>query len=320
MAKRHSGLGRGIDALIPLSKEADEKGNYSKSQELGEKSGNGESVSSKRGLSESAGTSQADDSPVILVSINKIEPNKDQPRTQFDKEQLKELSDSIKENGLLQPIVVREFNNGYQIIAGERRWQACNMAGLEEVPVLVTAADDTQSLVLAMVENIQRSDLNPMEEAYGYKSLMKKGGMTQVELAKTVSKGRSTIANSLRLLDLPEPAQKLLLEGKISAGHARAVLSIPNEEGRLKLVEKMKKEQLTVRAAENLARLYSGKAAEKVKSEPDPPTFKRVAKELKGYLGTNVRVKNSGGKNKIEIDFIDEKDLERIFKVISERE
>ncbi len=317
MAKRHTGLGRGIAALIPLNEE---QGEEAKTKQAVDGSQDGTASASAKASAKSEARKQTEDSPVILVALSKIKPNKDQPRTQFDKKQLKELSDSIKENGLLQPIVVREFEGGYQIIAGERRYHACGMAGLKEVPVYVTTADDTKSLVLAMVENVQRADLNPMEEAYGYKSLIDKGGMTQAQVAKTVSKGRSTIANSLRLLDLPEAAQKLLLEGKITAGHARAVLSIPTEEGRLKLVEKLRQEQISVRAAENLARLYSGKQTEQPKREPAPATYKRVAKELKGYLGTNVHVKSSRGKNKIEIEFADESDLERIFKVISENE
>jgi ParB family chromosome partitioning protein len=185
---------------------------------------------------------------------------------------------------------------------------------LEKVPVNVTEADDAKSLTLAMIENIQRSDLNPMEEAYGYQMLMKREKLTQAKLAEVVSKGRSTIANSLRLLELPEDAQQLLLDGKITAGHARAVLSIPTEEGRALLTQKLSEADITVREAENLARLYAGRKTEAPKRAATPKSFKKVAKGLRDALGTNVRVKTVGGKNKIEIEFKDEAELQELFK------
>ena len=163
------------------------------------------------------------------VDLNSIEPNPDQPRTYFKQEEIEELATSIERDGLLQPILVRSIAKGrYQIIAGERRWQACKSLGLKTVPIRIKEADDDKALELALIENIQRSDLNPIEEAYGYRRLMERQNMTQSEVAQAVSKGRSTIANSLRLLELPEDAQQLLFEEKISAGHARAILSIPS--------------------------------------------------------------------------------------------
>lgn len=168
------------------------------------------------------------------VPIELVHPNPNQPRMHFNKEELDELALSIEKDGLLQPILVREDAEGYEIIAGERRWQASQLAGLKKVPVRIKEADDMKVLELALIENLQRSDLNPIEEAYGYKRMMERGNRTQSEVASAVSKGRSTIANALRLLDLPEDAQQMLYEEKITAGHARAILAIPSDEGRAK--------------------------------------------------------------------------------------
>lgn len=252
------------------------------------------------------------------VAVDRICPNPDQPRTNFKREELEELAASIRKDGLLQPIVVRAMSDGtYQIIAGERRWQASKIAGLEKVPVTVKEADDDKALELALIENIQRSDLNPIEEAYGYRRMMERLNMTQAEVAQAMSKGRSTVANALRLLELPEEAQQLLFEEKISAGHARAILSIPTKEGRDRLTKKLIEEKLSVREAESLARLFSGKKSDNAKPRtPVPKEYKKVARTLKDVLDTNVRVKSLNGKNKIEIEFKDEEDLERLFKGI----
>ena len=250
------------------------------------------------------------------VEIDRIAPNPDQPRTQFKKEEIEELAASIEKDGLLQPILVRQMADGtYQIIAGERRWQASKAAGLKKVPVRIKEVDDDQALELALIENIQRSDLNPIEEAYGYRRLMERRSMTQAEVAQAVSKGRSTVANALRLLDLPEEAQQLLFEEKITAGHARAILSVPTAEGRLSLTQKIIDNGLNVREAENLARLMSGKkdSSASAPREPMPAVYKSVAKTLRETLKTNVRVRSSKGKNKIEIEFKDEEDLRRLF-------
>jgi ParB family chromosome partitioning protein len=290
VVKRRTGLGKGINALI--STDLPIQGEETDDQEKNDRA--------------------------LIVDIDSVYPNPDQPRTHFDEDALSELSESIKQNGLLQPILVREVDGEYQIIAGERRWQACKKLGLEKVAVNVTEADDSRSLTLAMIENIQRSDLNPMEEAYGYRMLMERENLTQAKLAEVVSKGRSTIANSLRLLDLPEDAQRLLLDSKITAGHARAILSIPTEEGRALLTKKLVEEDLTVREAENLARLYAGRKSEAPKRAATPKSFKKVAKSLRNALGTNVRVKTVGGKNKIEIEFRDEEELQELFKKMVE--
>lgn len=250
------------------------------------------------------------------VPLESVQPNPDQPRTNFKKEELEELAGSIERDGLLQPILVRSVGeNSYQIIAGERRWQACKMLGLKTVPVRIKDVDDDRALELALVENVQRSDLNPIEEAYGYKRLMERRNMTQADVAQTMSKGRSTVANALRLLELPEEAQQLLFEDKITAGHARAILSIPTKEGRETLTKKLMETKMSVRETESLARLLAGKPNESpAPRQPMPQTYKSVAKALRDVLKTNVRVKSVRGKNKIEIEFKDEEELERLFE------
>lgn len=252
-----------------------------------------------------------------LVSLDKIVPNEEQPRTNFKQDELDELAESIKTNGLLQPIIVRVVGDTYQIVAGERRWQACRIAGLDKVPIRIIEADDDEALMLALVENIQRSDLNPIEEAYGYRRLMERGRMTQTQVAQAVSKGRSTIANALRLLELPEEAQKLLYEDKITAGHARAILSIPTRENKEKLTEKIVDQKLSVREAESLARLYSGKAEKKTSQRKQTPkSYKTIGRSLESKLKTDVRIRNSRGRNTVEIYFKDEADLERICHIL----
>lgn len=253
------------------------------------------------------------------VPIELVHPNPNQPRMHFNKEELDELALSIEKDGLLQPILVREDAEGYEIIAGERRWQASQLAGLKKVPVRIKEADDMKVLELALIENLQRSDLNPIEEAYGYKRMMERGNRTQSEVASAVSKGRSTIANALRLLDLPEDAQQMLYEEKITAGHARAILAIPSDEGRAKLTEKLAKEKLSVREAESIARLIAGREKQKnnpVKKPPKPRFFRRAAKDLSESFDTKVQVRSVNGKNKIEIEFKDEEDLHRLYDLM----
>ncbi len=255
-------------------------------------------------------------SGVMEVDIEEISPNPDQPRSNFQEDELEELSHSIEKDGLIQPILVRETDDGkYQIIAGERRWQASKLAGIKKIPIQIKNVDDGKALELALIENIQRSDLNPIEEAYGYKRLMESQKMSQADIAQAVSKGRSTIANALRLLELPEDTQQLLFENKITAGHARAILSVPTKEAKEILTKKIVENKMNVRETEALARLMANKPNKNnIKKEPVPSSYKAVAKTLKELLGTNVKVKSSKGKNKIEIEFKDERDLERIFE------
>ena len=254
------------------------------------------------------------------IPIEKIVPNPDQPRTHFNESQLEELSESIKANGVLQPLLVRKKGDHYEIIAGERRYQASKIAGLEKLPVIVKEVDDRKMLELALIENLQRSDLNPIEEAKGYQSLIKASGMTQEALSKAVSKSRSTITNSLRLLDLPEQVQQYLFDGKLTAGHARAILAVPFEEARVKLAEKVVAEGLSVRATENLAPLFSVGETPHAPRPVTPQSYKKAARVLRQLFDTNVKVRSSRGKNKIEIEFKDENDLSRILSAMVERE
>ncbi len=270
-----------------------------------------------RGLGSLMGEAQSetgyvDQKEETKVSIDKINPNPNQPRTHFNETLLNELADSIRENGVLQPLLVRKKGEGYEIIAGERRYQASKIAGLEELPVIVKEVDDQKMLELALIENLQRSDLNPIEEAKGYRQLIKASGMTQEALSKAVSKSRSSITNSLRLLDLPEPVQQYLFDGRLTAGHARAILAVPYEEQRIKLADKVVAEGLSVRATENLAPLFSVGETPRAPRTVMPQSYKRAARVLRQALNTNVKVKSTRGKNKIEIEFKDEEELTRI--------
>lgn len=251
-----------------------------------------------------------------LLNIEAIHPNPNQPRTHFDEKELQELADSIREHGVLQPLLVRKDGKGYQIIAGERRYQASKLAEITEVPVIVKDVDEAEVLALALIENLQRSDLNPIEEARGYKQLIDASGMTQDALSKAVSKSRSAITNALRLLDLPESVQQMLFEGKLTAGHARAILAVPYEDARIKLAEKVVQDGLSVRATEHLAPLYSVTEEPKALRPVTPQSYKRAARILRQAFNTNVRVKNTRGKNKIEIEFKDEDELSSIIEQI----
>lgn len=283
-AKKRGGLGRGLNALVS---EAE--------YETG-----GSAASASNAGSETK------------LPIEDIVPNPNQPRIHFNETELRELSESIQEHGVLQPLLVRKHGNGYEIIAGERRYQASKLAGLEELPVIIKDVNDEEMLALALIENLQRSDLNPVEEAKGYRQLIDASGMTQEALSKAVSKSRSAITNSLRLLDLPEIVQQMIFEGKLTAGHARAILAVPYEDARIRLAEKVVAEGLSVRATENLAPLFSAGETPKTPRPAMPQSFKKAARVLRQVFNTNVRVKSSRGKNKIEIEFKDEEELSRI--------
>lgn len=279
--KKRSGLGRGLSALVSEAEY-------------------------ETGGSSAAATSET------KLPIEDIVPNPNQPRIHFNETELRELSESIQEHGVLQPLLVRKHGNGYEIIAGERRYQASKLAGLEELPVIIKEVNDEEMLALALIENLQRSDLNPVEEAKGYRQLIDASGMTQEALSKAVSKSRSAITNSLRLLDLPDVVQQMIFEGKLTAGHARAILAVPYEDARIRLAEKVVAEGLSVRATENLAPLFSAGETPKTSRSATPQSFKKAARVLRQVFNTNVRVKSSRGKNKIEIEFKDEEELSRI--------
>lgn len=256
--------------------------------------------------------------PDSTLPIDKVQPNKGQPRKRFNPDELAELADSIKQNGILQPLLVRKQGDHYEIVAGERRYQAARLAGLDEVPVIIKEISDEEVFKLALIENLQRSDLTPLEEAQGYRQLIKEKGLTQEELAKALSKSRSAITNTLRLLDLPKEVQELVDDGKLTAGHARAILAVPSEEGRIKLAEKVVSERLSVRQTESLAPLFSvTENVEKPVRIPQPQSFKRAARQMRLALDTNVKVKNVRGKNKIEIEFKSEDELARIVDLLA---
>lgn len=250
------------------------------------------------------------------LKISEIVPNPNQPRTHFNETELNELSESIREHGVLQPLLVRKHGAKYEIIAGERRYQASKLADLTEVPVIIKDVNDEEMLALALIENLQRSDLNPLEEAKGYRQLIDASGMTQDALSKAVSKSRSAITNSLRLLDLPEPVQQMIFEGKLTAGHARAILAVPYEDARIKLAERVVAEGLSVRATEHLAPLFSVGDQPKALRPVTPQSYKKAARVLRQVFNTNVRVKSTRGKNRIEIEFKDEDELASILSQI----
>jgi ParB family chromosome partitioning protein len=251
------------------------------------------------------------------IKTSQIKPNPNQPRTDFSEEKIAELMQSIEKDGLLQPILVRPEGSDYQIVAGERRWQACKRLGFKTIAAKVVIANDIEAQEIALVENLQRDNLNSIEEARGYRRLIELKGCKQKELAEAVSKNQATISNALRLLSLPEEVQDLMFDGLLTSGHGRAILAVPEEDGRIRLAKKIVDENLSVREAETLARLYGTQGIERTRRLPSPRSFKIVARKLRQKLGTNVRVKNVRGKNRIEIEFKDEGDLERIFLVLN---
>lgn len=284
---------------------------------MAKKAGLGKGLVSLMGEADAETAAMKSDS---VLPISKVKPNKGQPRKTFDETELSELADSIKQNGILQPILVRKHGTSYEIVAGERRYQAAKLAGLDEVPVVIREISDEDVFKLALIENLQRSNLTPLEEARGYRQLLDEKDLTQEELSKILSKSRSAITNTLRLMDLPTEVQDLLEAGRITAGHARAILAVPTEEGRIRLAEKVVNENLSVRQTEHLAPLFSGtEEPSKPRREPAPQSFKRAARELRQALNTNVKIKNVRGKNKIEIEFADEDMLAQIVEMIAAR-
>ena len=256
--------------------------------------------------------------PDSVLPIKDIRPNSGQPRKTFREDELAELTDSIRQHGVLQPILVRKQGDGYEIVAGERRYQAAKAAGLTEVPVVIREISDDDVLKLALIENLQRSDLTPLEEARGYRQLIDEKDLTQEELARILSKSRSTITNTLRLLDLPGEVQGLVEDGRITAGHARAILAVPSEDGRVALARKVVEERLSVRQTERLAPLYSViDDADRPARVPQPASYKRAARQMRLALDTNVKVRSVRGKNKIEIEFSDESQLEHIVDLLA---
>ena len=254
----------------------------------------------------------------ILCPIDEISPSKVQPRKDFHNQQLQELADSIKEKGVIEPLIVRRSENSYELIAGERRWRASKLAGLKEVPVVVRDASEEESLELAIIENIQRAELNPVEEAMAYKNLMDKFGLSQDDVAKKVGKERATVANCLRLLKLAPEVKDELQKGAISTGHAKVLLSLETHAAQRELCRKIIQKGLSVRATEEAAN-HAAKGGKKGKSaEGKKPAhqLKSVEDELRTIFGTKIMVKEKKGKGRLEIEFYSYEELERILEMM----
>ena len=283
MASKRGGLGKGLDALF-LENDVED--------------------------SESA----------VTLKISEIEPNRSQPRRDFNEEGLRELADSIAIHGVLQPLLVRPMpDGGYQLVAGERRWRASRMAGLFEVPVIIREMSDSEMMQISMIENLQRENLNPVEEALGYKALQDEYGLTQDEISRSVGKSRPVVANALRLLNLQEPILELLKDGKISAGHARALLSINDPDQQLNIAQQIEKNDLTVRDIEKAAKTINAeKSAKKTAVHTRNSFFDEVELALNEHLSRKVKVvngKDSGGI--LEIEFYSEEDLGELAKLFN---
>lgn len=267
---------------------------------------------------------------IVSIDINKIKPNKYQSRMQFDQEKLKELANSIKGKGVVQPIIVSPSGENYQLVAGERRWWAAKMAELKEIPAVVKRITDREMFEISLIENIQREDLNPIEEATAFERLMKEFNLTQQELADHLGKTRSTVANILRLINLPEEIKEFVFRKLISAGHARVLLSIAGEEKRIDLARKILKEKLTVRETEDIVerlRVKRTPSGKRVARKEKSPEVVELEEELQRILGTKVRIKSTGSgrfspeeggkvRGKIEIEYYSLEDLERIVELL----
>ena len=293
MNEKKRGLGRGLNALINTGSDTENnKENTKENHEYKE----------------------------VFINISLVEPNRNQPRKEFDKESLSELANSIKQYGILQPIIVQKNGDMYEIIAGERRWRAAKDAGLTEVPVIVRDYDKQKVMEISIIENIQREDLNPIEEAMAYQSLMEEYGLKHDELAEKVSKNRSTITNSMRLLKLSKNIQQMLIDGKISTGHAKVLLSVEDINEQEKIAQELIDKSLSVRELEKLVKKYTKPRKKKDnKDDKDYSLFYREYEDrLKDILGTKVQI-NTKDKNKgrIEIDYYSAAELERIVELLN---
>ncbi|MBQ3259390.1 MAG: ParB/RepB/Spo0J family partition protein [Clostridia bacterium] len=284
MAAKIGGLGKGLDALF-AENAVEEKGK------------------------------------AVSLRISEIEPNKAQPRKQFDEGMLADLAASIAQHGVLQPLLVRPMADGsYQLVAGERRWRAARMAGLTEVPVVVRELTDRETAELALIENLQRQDLNPMEEAYGYRALIEQYGLTQDEVAKAVNKSRPAVANALRLLNLPSELATMVQHGALSAGHARTLLSFETPQEQLAAAKLAIDKELSVRALEKLAKEAQNERKDKPRSERRDSLFDEVELALTENLGRKVRVVNRGENGVLQIEFYGKDDLQALANIVAVQE
>ncbi len=290
MAMKKGGLGKGLDSLIPKNE-------------------------TKKQVSEVVNTDVQDKAEQV-VKLTSIEPNPLQPRKQFDEDTLLELSESIKQFGVIQPITVRKVNDMYQIVAGERRWRASRLAGLKEVPVIIKEYTDQEVMEIGLIENIQRQDLNPIEEAIAYKKLLSEFNLKQDELAEKVSKSRTVITNSMRLLKLDDRVQQMIVDEMLTTGHARALLAIDDVELQYKTAVKIFDEKLSVREVEKLIKALKAPKKEKINKEPDI-IMKDLETKIIDRLGTKVNIKQgSNNKGKIEIEYFSTEEFERLFDIL----
>ena len=294
-AKGKRGLGKGLDAMIPIPDSRS---------------------------SEDTASSKTDEKNMeTMVRITQIEPNREQPRKNFDEDALQELADSIKQFGLLQPILVQDRNTYYEIIAGERRWRAAKLAGLKEVPVIIRDYSEQEIVEISLIENIQREDLNPIEEAQAYKRLLTEFNLKQDEVAERVSKSRTAVTNSMRLLKLCDEVQQMIIDDMLSTGHARALITIEDPEQQYTIAQKIFDEKLSVRDVEKLVKNLNKPEKTKKTAEENSSLdviYRDVAEKLKQSLGTKVEISSKGnGTGKIEIEFYNHDDLDRIIELLS---
>ena len=297
-AAKKGGLGRGLDALfadaVPVSDPLKEEKKQDTQVRTEEQSGDA----------------------VQYINIHDIMPNANQPRKTFSEEKIEELSKSIKEHGIIQPIVVRKKGKSYEIVAGERRWRATRKAELAKVPCLIRELSDEQNMLIAIIENMQREDLNPVEEAEGLNQMIVTFGMTQEQISKSVGKSRPYIANSLRLLKLPEYIKEEMAEGRLSAAHGRTLVTVEDEDVRKALCERIIKEGLSVRETEKLVSEDGKGKKRKPAARTKNPDVARVEAELKEALGTRVTINQNGKKGKIEIEFFSRDELDRLIELL----
>lgn len=315
MAKAKRGLGKGLGAFF-----GDEvvqevvRDQVSEKKEFGDNENIDNPAVQKKDEDKESGE--------IFVKISKIEPNHEQPRKDFKEEQLQELADSIRQYGVLQPLLVQKKGDLYEIIAGERRWRAAKIAGIKEIPVVIREYGKQQAMEIALIENVQREDLNPIEEAIAYQRLMQEFHLKQEEIAERVSKNRSTITNSMRLLNLVPEVQQMLMEGLISSGHARSLLALSEPEQQILLAERIIRDHLSVREVEKAVKVL-GKAPKEKKKEKEKEdealelVFKNLEERMKSVVGTKVNInRKDRSKGKIEIEYYSEAELERIVELI----
>ncbi len=300
--KRNGGLGRGLEELFGSVEIDPQKNVDEKSQEKKQ---------SKEAVTD-------DEDRIQYLDINSIKPNEDQPRKTFNEEKIAELAESILENGIISPIVVRKTDKGYEIVAGERRYRAARKANLKKVPCLVRELTDRQNMLLAIIENMQREDLNAIEEAEAIDKLINTYGLTQEQVSKSLGKSRPYITNALRLLKLPKAIRTMVVEGAISQGHARTLVNVTDEKKQLILANRVKDEGLSVRILEQLAGevTNTAKRSAKHRKKAKDPDVSRVEEELKQVVGTKVNINGSGVKGKLEIEYYSREELERIIDLL----